>query len=929
MKNAFIVALILLAFLSSAQSQSKFGALLQRAYTSMNDTTRQIILVTFANKGTRTYAPEDLISTRAIMRRRKVRPLQPVIDNADFPLEQSYVQAVQTRVISVRHQLKWFNAVSAWATKSQIDKLLELSFVREIDLVGRWKAGHSKDQLPRIKSVVDRSRSETVSSLDYGSSYRQLQQINVPAVHDLGIFGQGILICMFDEGVRNTSDPLFDSMNIVATYDFVDHKTSVIPEDPGAGGHGEATLATIGGYATGNFIGPAFRASFLLARTENDSSETPIEEDNWAKGIEWADSIGVDVTSTSLAYLVFDPPYPSLTWHDMNGTTALITRAGDRADSLGIVVVNAAGNAGRDSTHNTLWAPADGFNIITVGAVDTAGVVMGFSSNGPTVDGRIKPDVMAMGMGGTSFACPLAAGVAALILCANPGLRPEQVRMAMRNTASDASSPDNFHGWGIVDALAAVNYFGITNHMSGTLFEDRNGNGKRNIDEAFLTGMKVRLGGQKIDSVLTDAHGKFLFDNLALGQYTLTIDHPGATIIYPRSTLYTVTLDSTNRIAGNLDFALFQPITIRGRLFIDANGSGTLDQGDLTWPDWPVILSGASSMMAFTDSDGNYAFTGLGPGEYSVRDSLPQLWRESSPGLGISFIITSTSGLDTTLPFFGNAFYPQSPVQVTEGWNMLSPPDRAGQMLKDSVFPTSVSAAFTFINGYLLTDTIQRGCGYWLKFSSKATISIAGIPIMADTIPVNKEWNLIGSISYPVPINSIGSIPSGITTSPFYHFDGDSGYVVADTIEPGYAYWVRTLQVGELILSSSQSASAGSRIHIIPTVEPPPPPPDENSLPNMLPATYSLAQCFPNPFNPTTTIKYELPANSHVSLKIYNLLGQVVQTLKDNIEPAGFKQVEWNASSYASGIYFYRLEATSVTNPGETFTSVKKMVLVR
>ena len=235
------------------------------------------------------------------------------------------------------------------------------------------------------------------------------------------------------------------------------------------------TLSTIGGYAPGYLIGPAFNSSYILAKTENTDSETPIEEDNWIAALEWADSIGVDVTSTSLSYLDYDPPYPSYTWMDMDGNTTVITNGADYAAYIGIVVVNSAGNAGYNSSHNTLGAPADGDSVITVGAVNSSGSRSSFSSVGPTVDGRYKPDIMALGSGdvvaspyndhnyttasGTSFSCPLSAGVAALILCANPSLTPKQVREAMKNTASQSTNPDNLYGWGILDALQAVNYF--------------------------------------------------------------------------------------------------------------------------------------------------------------------------------------------------------------------------------------------------------------------------------------------------------------------------------------------------------------------------------------------------------------------------------------------------------------------------------------
>jgi Subtilase family/SdrD B-like domain/Secretion system C-terminal sorting domain len=921
-KILFLLALSLI-FLPTVQSQNKFGKLLSRTYPSMDKTTPQLILVTFTDKGAKSYKPEELLSPKAIKRRLKVRSSQAVIDDADFPLEQSYVKVVEGHVISLRHQLKWFNAVSAIATKKQIEELIHLPFVREIDLVGRWKTNRSSEQLRIERSVLNKSQISGATSFDYGGSYGYMQQINVPAVHDLGIYGQGVTICMFDEGVRSPSDPIFDSLNIISMHDFVDHKVSVIPRDPGAGGHGQATLTMLGGFASGSLIGPAFKANILLARTENDSSETPIEEDNWAKGIEWADSIGVDVTSTSLVYLGFDYPYPSMTWEDMDGVTALITRAGDRADSLGIVVVNAAGNSGRDLTHNTLCAPADGFNIITVGAVDLDGNVMGFSSNGPTVDGRIKPDVMAMGTGGTSIACPLAAGVAALILCANPSLTPAQVREAMKSTASNTSSPDNFHGWGILNALSAVNYFGITNHIAGSVFDDRNGNGKRDVDEDFITGLKVRLGGQKVDSVISDVHGRFLFDSLELGQYTISVDNPGPMIIKPGAGSYTVTLSNPHPIEGNLDFGFFRRAAIKGHLFLDRNKNGSFDPKDSSLSQWPIVLSGPISGTAFTDGHGNYSFTDLGPGIYAIHNNVPPFWKQTVPDTEVSFTINTSSGLDTTLPSFGIIFVPEKLIDIVSGWNMLSMPYREEPMSKDSLFSTSVSDAFFYNSNYQIKDTIAPGKGYWLKFPGPGNFIFTDIPVSLDTFSLHGGWNMIGSISYPVPVNSIESIPPEMTTSEFFYYMPDIGYADADTIRPGGGYWVKVDQAGQLVLSAVGAEMAKNIIRISAISEMPPPPPSENnSLTSAMPLSYGLDQNYPNPFNPNTIIGYRLPAQSHVTLKIFDVLGREVATLVNGIEEPGYKSVNYDAHILPSGVYFYRLRSG-------TFDETKKLILLR
>jgi subtilisin family serine protease len=160
----------------------------------------------------------------------------------------------------------------------------------------------------------------------------------------------------------------------------------------------------------------------------------------------------------------------------MNGRTTVISKAAAMAVRKGIVVVNCAGNDGLNGQHNTLNAPADADSVISVGAVDVTGTRASFSSIGPTtsIPPRVKPDVMARGTSvyvasttnptgyiydqGTSFSCPLAAGVAALILHADSQATPFDVANAMRSTASRANAPDNLYGWGIIDALAAINF---------------------------------------------------------------------------------------------------------------------------------------------------------------------------------------------------------------------------------------------------------------------------------------------------------------------------------------------------------------------------------------------------------------------------------------------------------------------------------------
>jgi serine protease AprX len=487
-----IVVLVPL-LLSGAGAGEKVTERVAAALTARPTDDHYIIWVTFTDKGThellRKSVPLSVVSDRSIQRRLHVLLPEKVVDYTDLPVEQQYVQQIASLVQEVRQQSRWFNSVSAVVTKEQIKAVEELPFVEKIDLVSRFRKGPIAEPVTQDAFPRTIQKAAQTDSLTYGPSLNQVAMMNVPAIHNQGNHAEGVIVGVFDNGFRLLTHQAFDSLRgrIIATHDFVDHKTSVIPNnlDPSYGSHGVNTLSTIGGYLPGNLIGPAYGATFILARTENDSSETPIEEDNWVAAIEWADSIGVQVTSTSLGYLGFDAPYTSLTWQDMNGQVAIISRAATMAAQKGIVVCNSAGNEGSNVTHNTLIAPADADSILSVGAVTPSRVRTSFSSIGPTTDipARIKPDVMAQGSSvyvasstdtsgygyaaGTSFSCPLTAGAAALLVKAHPTATPMQIIHAMKMTASQATHPDNYYGWGIVDALAALNSLNSTDTGSG------------------------------------------------------------------------------------------------------------------------------------------------------------------------------------------------------------------------------------------------------------------------------------------------------------------------------------------------------------------------------------------------------------------------------------------------------------------------------
>ena len=469
------LALTLLAAWPAAAGPAPVSPRLQAALAAAAPGERQVAWVYLRGKAGAAREGEradGLVSARALARRLVRGQWSARQAFEDLPVSPAHVEAV-ARLGRVRQVSRWLNAVSVEADARGLQALQALPFVERLDLVARSRAGRPEPEVPLAALPAERARTADVGAIDYGLSLGQLQQIQVPALHAQGLDGSGVVVAVLDSGFDNPAHEAFAGIQVLATRDFVNGDEDVTDgADRGEGSHGTNTLSVLGGWSPGILVGPAYRASFLLAKTEDTESETPVEEDNWVAAAEWAEALGADVISSSLSYLTYDAPFPSLTWADMDGRTAVSTRAAELAAERGVVVVVSAGNEGANAEHNTLGAPADGVRVLTVGAVDALGQRTSFSSVGPTSDLRIKPDVAAQGQGvvaasaygratyarvnGTSFSCPLTAGVAALLLQARPGYTVDQVLAVLRSTASQAGSPDNLLGWGIVNAAAAA-----------------------------------------------------------------------------------------------------------------------------------------------------------------------------------------------------------------------------------------------------------------------------------------------------------------------------------------------------------------------------------------------------------------------------------------------------------------------------------------
>ncbi|MBK8549955.1 MAG: S8 family peptidase [Ignavibacteria bacterium] len=482
--SVLLTAAIFLSSFTSSGINSKFSYQLSQKTSFQNSGEKALVWIFFNDKGPdavdRLSIPNTFLTKESIDRRFKRIKSENLFDERDIPVYSHYINEIKSAGIQIRHKSKWLNAVSCYADRMQLEAVAGNEFIKNIDLVKKY----FKNDEALTESGTDISRthenlqSDYVSEIDYGPSLNQSNIINVPPVHDRGYNGEEVLIASLDAGFDNLQHPCFSLIRQkgIRTYDFVNGDTIVANGSGrmGDGRHGTITLSLVCGYAPGSLVSPAYNSRFILAKTENSESETPLEEDNWIAAAEWADSLGADIITSSLGYVVFDDPYPSYSWASMDGNTPLITRAADIAVSKGIVVVISSGNAGYNATHNTLAAPADGDSVITVGALTSLKVRASYSSVGPTADGRIKPDVMAMGsfnysarwgagntgytnaVTGTSIACPMVAGVCALMLSANPNLSPIDVRNILRNTADSSFAPNNLRGWGTINALLAV-----------------------------------------------------------------------------------------------------------------------------------------------------------------------------------------------------------------------------------------------------------------------------------------------------------------------------------------------------------------------------------------------------------------------------------------------------------------------------------------
>ncbi|MDR0682384.1 MAG: S8 family peptidase [Dysgonamonadaceae bacterium] len=427
----------------------------------------RLLLTDKGNSHYRVEWPEEFLSQKSIDRRKKQGFH---IDETDLPIDSAYFEAIAKTGATVQTSSKWLKTIVVMIPDIEIqEKVRELSFVAEMTKV--WSGGNEEyERNEENERNKGNERDENKDETDYGSALTQIKINNALLLHQEGYKGFGKTIAVMDAGFKNADiiSDFLDLNKVLEAKNFTHEKG-----DPyrSSENHGTAVLSCILANNQGVMIGTAPFAQFYLFKTEVNGEEYPVEEDYWVAALEYADSLGVDIVTTSLGYSEFKDPEMNHSWDDLDGHTIPASRAASMAASKGMVLFNAAGNEGRKSWQKVI-IPADAENILTVGAIRSDSLQAEFSSWGFIENGRIKPDVMAMGnlvclvsgsgdiyySNGTSFSTPILAGMGACLWEALPELTSFELMNLIKQFSDRSSHPDEYYGYGIPNIYEAYLY---------------------------------------------------------------------------------------------------------------------------------------------------------------------------------------------------------------------------------------------------------------------------------------------------------------------------------------------------------------------------------------------------------------------------------------------------------------------------------------
>ena len=406
--------------------------------------------------------PEEYLSPKALERRAR----QGIaVDSTDLPVCRTYINKIKETGVRVVVTGKWENFVTVSCNDSTLmDGIAALPFVRSVERVWKAPASAAEPVVDKRDSLVNQPTIHPDSI--YGTAITQIAMSRGDELHKAGFRGEGMTIAVIDAGYHNVDRiTAMRNIRIRGTRDFVEPGSDIYAK----GSHGMSVLSCMAMNMPNVMTGTAPEASYWLLRSEDERSEQPVEQDYWAAAVEFADSVGVDVLNTSLGYYVYDDPAQNLRLRDLDGQHQLMSRQASRIADKGMILVCSAGNAGMESWKK-ITTPGDADNVLTVGAIDKRGVLAPFSSIGNTQDGRVKPDVVAVGLGsdvmrtngntghanGTSFASPIMCGMVACLWQACPDLTAKEVIELVRRVGDRADAPDNIYGYGVPDLWKAL-----------------------------------------------------------------------------------------------------------------------------------------------------------------------------------------------------------------------------------------------------------------------------------------------------------------------------------------------------------------------------------------------------------------------------------------------------------------------------------------
>lgn len=528
--NSVIIILLFLATSSQAVSTSYY------------------FYVQFANKNNSPYSlsnPSEFLSSQSIARREH---RAPVYDSTDLPINPSYLLQVTNLGVNIHSKSKWMNGATVLVSDSSImSQVRALSFVNSVQYTGKIDGA----------APVSTKKKKAQTTTNYGSATTQIDQLNGKYLHSLGYRGKDIVIGVIDAGFNNVNvNAAFDSLylqgRLLGTKDIINPTSNIFAED----GHGAMVLSTMTGNIPNQFLGTAPDASFWLIRTEYAPTEYLVETDFWCAGIEFADSVGVDIVNSSLGYTQFDDSTMNYTYANMNGKVCRASRAATLAAQKGIIVVNSAGNEGNKTWHN-IGSPADAEGIVSVGAVTSTGTPSTFSSFGPSSDLRTKPEICSLGTAaaivntsgyatygnGTSFSSPIMAGMMACFLQASKSIYPPCDVPTLLKTVFESgslySNPTAQMGYGIPNfqlALAKLPFtslFEITETKDVIIAYDAMNKSIhiRLLDNQIAVGKTIRLysitGSLQMNLPLREPETVLHTDKLFSGMYVISISGNG------------------------------------------------------------------------------------------------------------------------------------------------------------------------------------------------------------------------------------------------------------------------------------------------------------------------------------------------------------------------------------------------------------------